>query len=109
VSKIENLIGSAFDDKLTASGFGIIEGGDGNDILSGSSATASYQGASKGVTVSLATSSQQDTVGAGKDTLSGFRDLIGSAFDDKLTGNTSANTISGGAGNDIIDAGTGFA
>jgi hypothetical protein len=42
------------------------------------------------VTVNLATTSAQDTVGAGTDTISGFENLTGSAYNE-------ANTLDGGA------------
>ena len=51
---------------------------------------------------------QQDTVGAGKDTLTGFENLTGSAKDDKLTGNAGNNIIEGGKGDDALDGGAGI-
>ncbi len=65
--------------------------------------TVSYASATSGVTVSLATTSSQNTIGAGSDTLSNFENLTGSAFNDTLTGNTGNNVITGGSGNDIIN------
>ena len=55
-------------------------GGDGNDKLTGGAGidTASYISALIGVTVSLGITVQQDTVGAGKDTLGGIENLTGS-------------------------------
>ena len=50
----------------------------------------------------------QATGGAGSDTLSGFENLTGSAFNDTLTGTSGVNTIIGGIGNDKI-AGAGGA
>ena len=102
-TSIESLIGSAFNDTLIGdSGDNILEGGAGNDTIVGGAGTdtASYAGAATGVTVTLATSAQQNTVGAGLDTLSNIEDLIGSAFDDTLTGNSGDNAIEGGAGTD---------
>jgi hypothetical protein len=63
--------------------------------------------ATAAVTVNLATTSAQNTGGAGSDTLSNFENLIGSAFNDILTGSASANAINGGAGNDTIKGGAG--
>ena len=37
-----------------------------------------------------------------------FEDLIGTAYDDVLTGNSADNTISPGTGNDMVDGGGGF-
>ena len=45
----------------------------------------------------------QNTVGAGTDTLFNFENLTGSAFNDTLTGNGSANILSGLAGNDSAE------
>ena len=39
--------------------------------------------------------------------ISAFENLIGSAFNDNLTGTGSANSIAGGAGNDNLDGGAG--
>jgi Ca2+-binding RTX toxin-like protein len=58
------------------------------------------------VTVSLALQgAAQNTVNAGTDTLSGFENLLGSAFNDSLTGDANANTLSGGAGDDTLNPG----
>ncbi|MBS0166197.1 type I secretion C-terminal target domain-containing protein [Nitrospira sp. CMX1] len=63
----------------------------------------SYINAGSAVTVNLATTTGQNTAGAGTDTISGFENLRGSAFNDTLTGNNSDNVIEGGAGNDTIN------
>ena len=101
LATIESLTGSAFDDTL--------EGNGGNNILAGGLGidTVSYANAAAGVTVSLAATKAQNTLGAGTDTLSGFENLSGSAFNDKLTGSTLANILHGGAGNDILAGGAG--
>jgi Ca2+-binding RTX toxin-like protein len=106
---IENLVGSSLNDTLTGDGNdNVIEGGSGNDALAGGAGvdTASYAGAAAGVTVSLATGSAQNTVNAGTDTLSGFENLLGSGFADSLTGDSNANTVSGGAGDDTLNPGS---
>jgi Ca2+-binding RTX toxin-like protein len=98
---IEKLIGSAFNDTLEGNaGANTLTGGAGID-------TVSYEHATGGVTVNLATTSAQNTVGAGYDTLSGFENLTGSQFNDTLTGTTGANAIIGGAGDDKITGGGG--
>ena len=106
---IENLIGSALNDTLIGNAdANVIEGGLGNDSLVGGagSDTASYAGASTGVTVSLMLQgAAQNTVNAGTDTLNGFENLLGSAFNDTLSGDTTANAVSGGAGNDTLSTG----
>jgi Ca2+-binding RTX toxin-like protein len=84
-------------------------GGDGNDYLDGGLGvdTASYAGTSVGVTVSLLTTAAQNTVGAGTDTLTGIENLLGSSYNDTLTGDANANTIEGGLGNDTLNGGAG--
>ena len=105
----ENLIGSALNDTLTGdANDNIIEGGLGNDTLVGGNGndTASYAGATAGVTVSLALQGAgQNTVSAGTDTLSGFENLLGSGFNDSLTGDANANILTGGAGDDTLNPG----
>ena len=100
---IENLRGSNFDDILTGDGNNnVLEGGLGNDTLHGGTGdTVSYEHATAGVTVSLNTTAQQDTIGAGLDTLSNFEILRGSSFNDTLTGDGSS-TLEGGPGDDHL-------
>ncbi len=109
LSGIENLVGSALDDTLIGdANANVIEGGAGNDRLIGGAGddTASYAGAAAGVVVSLTLQgTAQSTIGAGTDTLSGFQNLLGSAFSDSLTGDTAENVISGGAGDDFLHDG----
>lgn len=106
----ENLIGSAFADTLTGDGSSnIIEGGAGADILTGGtgSDTASYAGSSAGVDVSLLAGATNTGGHAGGDTLSGFENLLGSAYNDTLTGDSGNNTLDGGAGDDTLTGGIG--
>lgn len=87
-----------------------IEGGAGDDQLRGGDGfdNASYATATAAVVVNLARQgAPQATSGAGNDTLSGFEDLTGSAFDDVLAGDAGDNDIFGGAGNDLIVNGLG--
>ena len=102
-----NIIGSAYDDHLTGdANDNIIEGGLGNDILIGGGGgdTASYAAATAAVTVNLTTGFA--TGGEGADILSGFANVIGSAYDDHLTGDANDNIIDGGAGMDVADYST---
>jgi Ca2+-binding RTX toxin-like protein len=91
---IENLTGSSHNDTL--------EGDAANNVLVGGNGidTVSYAHAAAGVTVSLATSSTQNTGGAGRDTLSSFENLTGSEFNDVLTGSSAANVLTGLGGSD---------
>jgi Ca2+-binding RTX toxin-like protein len=114
LTNIENVIGSPFDDDLTGDGNAnrldggdgrdTLEGGAGNDTLVGGTGldTAAYREAGTGVTISLALAAAQNTVGAGTDTLSGIESLLGSAFNDRLTGNGGNNILEGGWGNDSL-------
>ncbi|TGR74434.1 calcium-binding protein, partial [Mesorhizobium sp. M1C.F.Ca.ET.193.01.1.1] len=83
-SSIEGLLGSAQNDTL--------EGDGGNNVLNGGAGidTLSYEHATAAITVSLATTAAQNTIGAGSDTLSAFENLTGSGFGDTLTGSTAA-------------------
>jgi len=107
LTNFENLIGSPLNDQLTGdSGANVIEGGAGNDFIDGGGGvdTASYASATSAVIVSLAQQGfVQDTHGAGLDALSRFENLIGSAFNDQLTGDELANVLVGGAGDDVLN------
>jgi len=117
---IENLTGSSFNDTLTGNtGNNVLNGGLGNDTLKGAAGndtlnggggidTASYDGTATGVTVNLSLTSAQNTVGAGTDILLAIENLIGSGFNDTLTGNTGNNVLNGGLGNDTLTGGTGL-
>jgi Ca2+-binding RTX toxin-like protein len=116
---IENVIGSSYADTLTGNGgannlFGgagndILIGGAANDILNGGAGTdwAYYNTAVSAVTASLATTAAQVAGGAGSDTLIDIENLLGSQYNDTLTGNAVANILNGGAGNDVLSGGAG--
>jgi Ca2+-binding RTX toxin-like protein len=106
---IENLIGSAYADTLTGdSGDNVLEGGAGGDLIDGGlgSDSASYIGSAEAVTVDLGlgTASGGDAAG---DTLTSIENLIGSAFDDTLNGDTGDNRLEGSGGADVMDGGSG--
>jgi Ca2+-binding RTX toxin-like protein len=106
----DTLLGGADNDYLFGGdGDDVLNGGAGNDYMDGGSGTdtISYAGATSAITVSLATSGGQTTGGSGTDSLSGFENLIGSAYNDTLTGNGSANRIDGGAGTNSLTGGGG--
>lgn len=92
-----------------SSGNDTIDGGSGDDSLDGGDGTdtVTYASAGSAVTVSLATTAAQNTVGAGTDTLANFENLTGSDYGDTLTGDGSNNDIDGGNGNDSITGGAG--
>ena len=57
--------------------------------------------------VDLGPTTQQNTVGAGNDTLIAIENLTGSAFNDTLQGDGSNNLLSGGAGADYLQGNLG--
>ncbi|CAI8806329.1 beta strand repeat-containing protein [Pseudomonas sp. IT-P4] len=98
---IAGLTGNGLDNTLYA--------GVGNNVLNGGTGvdTASYLYATSAVTVSLAVTTAQATVGSGADTLIAIENLTGSSYNDTLRGNAAANLLSGGAENDTLDGGAG--
>ena len=99
----DELIGNAGNDTLNGdNGDDILNGGLGADVLNGGSGsdTASYANA-KGLTVSLLNAASNTGEAAG-DSYSLIENLIGSQFDDTLTGSTAANRLEGGDGNDSL-------
>ncbi|PXW89910.1 VCBS repeat protein [Nitrosomonas sp. Nm84] len=78
----------------------------GNDVLAGTGSlhdTVSYASATAQVTVSLTITTQQNTGGAGLDTLINIENLIGSSSNDSFTGNFKSNVLNGGNGNDRLN------
>lgn len=113
----DQLYGGIGNDSLTGGiGGDTLVGGAGADTLSGGQGQdyADYSGSSSGVTVNLTTGAGTGGDASG-DSLSGIDGLIGSAFDDVLTGydgqGTSGdiftNIFYGGAGNDALDGRSG--
>ena len=119
LTSIEKLVGSLYADTLTAGTAGSTlnggNGGDdllsgpGSDILNGGGASdfADYSLASAGVTVDMNITTFQNTVGAGSDELVGIEKIVGSNFNDTITGDGGINTLFGEAGNDVIVGGAG--
>ncbi|MDB5430609.1 MAG: hypothetical protein JWP35_1725 [Caulobacter sp.] len=107
----DTLYGGADNDTLSGGDDAdMLFGGLGNDVMDGGNGidTANYSDATAGVKVNLATLVAQNTLGAGADTLSNIENLIGSAFNDTLTGDAGVNVIDGGLGNDIMDGAGGI-
>jgi Ca2+-binding RTX toxin-like protein len=106
---IHSVIGSAYDDSITGSSSDdIISGGGGNNIIDGGGGvnTVDYSHDPSGVFVDLSIGSVTNGNG-GTDTLSNIQNVIGSAYDDWITGDSNDNVISGGAGNNNLDGGDG--
>lgn len=121
ISNFEGLIGSQYADTLTGdNGNNTIEGGGGNDSLVGNAGTdlLSFASASASVTVNLNGSVVTNPVsavaaaalratGLGTDTLSGFENVLMGSGNDTVYGDGASNSITGGAGDDWIDGGSG--
>ena len=105
------LYGAAGNDTISGGdGNDIIDGGTGDDVLSGDAGvnTVSYWDAASYVVVNLLLQgSAQDTLGAGTDTLTGFQNIKGSAFNDYLMGDANNNVLDGGAGDDWLNGRSG--
>ena len=96
---------------LGGAGADQLSGGAGDDNLNGGVGVdaVSYRAAVSGVTVNLSTFVPQNVGGGqGFDILINFERVIGSAFDDLLTGDANANFLHGEGGNDTIDGGAGL-
>jgi Ca2+-binding RTX toxin-like protein len=104
------LSGAAGNDTLVSNaGNDTLEGGAGDDSINGGAGldTASYENATAAVTVSLASAVAQNTGGAGVDTLAAMERLRGGYYNDNLSGNGSANLLTGASGNDTLAGGAG--
>ena len=121
ISGFENVIGSDKNDQLRGDdGKNVLNGGDGVDILiggkgddtlnggiAGDADVASYFNAESAVTVDLSTAIGTATGGDGNDTLINITDVVGSIFNDELTGNGGNNLLQGNAGEDKLTGGGG--
>jgi Ca2+-binding RTX toxin-like protein len=90
-------------------GDNLIAASDGDDVLDGKGGvdTVSYAAAAAAVKISIGLTSLQATGGSGNDRVLNFENLIGSAYNDTLTGNSGANVIDGGGGADTMSGGSG--
>jgi len=114
---IENLTGSNNNDQLVGSAVAnILTGGDGNDTLEGldgadvldggnGNNTASYEHASGAVVATLTNGLSGVTIGgdAVGDTYIDIQNLYGSAFNDKLIGDSGDNILTSGGGADTLE------
>ena len=95
----DQLYGGIGNDNLTGGiGQDTFDGGEGKD-------TVSYASAADAVIVSLASGGTGGE--ATGDTFASIERLIGSSFDDSLTGDTEANVLAGGKGADTLTGGLG--
>ena len=105
------LLGDAGNDSLYGgTGDDTLIGGAGADSLDGGTGTgdvADYSGSSAAVNVTLGTTVSASGGDAAGDRLTGIEYLVGSAYNDTLTGDSGANSLSGDAGNDLLYGGAG--
>ena len=96
----DTLKGDAGNDTLVGgAGSDWIDGGTGTDV-------ADYRNSTAGVSVNLVTGAGSGGDAQG-DTLVGVENLVGTNFDDTLTGDANANDLTGGTGNDWLIGGDG--
>ena len=126
VINVENAAGTRLDDTIIGtSGNNILQGNDGSDIIESGAGqdTLSFADNSGKVDVDLSQTSADGTLttdeygadgGADANTVvsndtvtGGITSLIGSDFNDSLTGDIRNNFVDGGAGNDLIRGGDG--
>ena len=119
LTDIEDITGTDFDDFLVGNaedniivagrGNDLVDGVSGSDILDGGAGidTLSFLSSPNAVTFDLSRQRGVQDLGPGLDTISNFENVVGSRFDDTLTGDDNDNDIKGGLGNDVIDGGMG--
>lgn len=100
----DHLTGNDGDNELHgAGGDDVVIGGAGNDMLDGGTGidTLSFIAANQAITVDLSVMGAQNT-GAGVDLVTGFEILLGSAFDDDVTGGLAVDRLEGLDGDDQL-------
>ncbi len=113
----DQVFGQAGNDVLYGgAGDDVLDGGDGNDVLEGAAGADNLIGGTGIDTVSYANSAAGVIVVMGGlslggdafgDTMSGVEQVMGSGFNDTITGDANANTLWGLAGDDILTGGVG--
>ena len=127
ISGFENIVGSDYQDELTGDNgtnwlYGLVgddelQGNDGDDVLEGGAGAdqldggvgidwLSYAGSDGAVSVRLYDGYTRRGHAEG-DVISGFENLRGSDYADRLAGTGSANRLEGGAGNDQLRGSSG--
>ncbi|MGH6979409.1 MAG: M10 family metallopeptidase C-terminal domain-containing protein, partial [Brevundimonas sp.] len=121
-SLIENATGGAGNDSMIGNvANNVLTGGAGDDVLvglggsdrlvgGGGSDTAVFSDSTTGITVTLDGGAGDVTVVNGSDTdiINGVENIVGTAFDDTMTGDALNNRLDGGAsGHDVLSGGAG--
>ena len=114
LATIEDIIGGSGDDILTGdAGANTISGRLGANHLNGGGGidTADYSWLSSPLSVDLLAAANQASVSSGPETfvdqLISFENIVAGIGNDTVTGDTLANVLRGGAGNDTLDGGAG--
>lgn len=119
LTSITKIDGGSGNDSLTGStAADTLVGGSGNDLLSGragndsidggaDSDTVDYSYASAAWTINLSAGSSQGTSGSETDTIANVEHVIGGSGNDTITGTSVSNSLNGGDGNDSITGGDG--
>ena len=105
---IENVIGGSAGDFLTGDGLAnSFQGGGGADVIDGGggSDTADYRNQSGPMTVALngANASTVFVAGVAEDSIRNIENILAGSGHNSLMGDTLANILDGGAGNDTVD------
>ncbi|MEO0683727.1 MAG: calcium-binding protein, partial [Cyanobacteria bacterium J06649_11] len=106
---IEQVFGSQGDDTIVGSvDNNLFVGGTGNDDIDGGDGRdrVDYASSAAGISVNLAAGFASDGFGD-TDTLTNIEEVVGSRFNDNITGDTADNIFIGGAGDDIINGDAG--
>ena len=84
-------------------GYDVLRGGLGDDSLDGGNGIdlAAFDDAPAGISLNL--TNGRSEFGGGTDLLFGIENVLGTNFEDALTGNSGANGLQGNAGNDLIE------
>ena len=122
---MEGVIGTNFNDTLNGSGGNdaidgragddTLQGGAGDDTIDGGAGSNDgivFSGATGGINFTLVQSSSDtvvdlNAVGLGTDTYRNIEGVVGTSFNDTLTGSGGDDRLQGGAGDDTIDGGVG--
>lgn len=109
--RLNVLVGGGGDDVIRGLGDDdVVEGGSGDDQIdlgAGTSDDVVYTSAPGPVHISLDLVTAQDTLSAGRDTISNAETVIGSAYEDVLRPSAAGSALSGGAGLDTLYSGPG--